>query len=76
MNKVLHHKMADGTKTSSGLWLRNPSFGFFLPCLPRRTPAPPPHTNMKVDNYKLPFPLSFGAQIFGEMVSSETADVK
>ena len=33
-------------------------------------------TDMEADNYKLPSPLAFGAQIFGEMVSSEPAGVK
>ena len=32
--------------------------------------------DMEADNYKLPFPPSFGAQIFGETVSSEPASVK
>ena len=35
----------------------------------------PPPTNMEADNYKLPFPLALGAQIFGEKVSSEPAGV-
>ena len=35
-----------------------------------------PATDMEADNYKLTFSPSFGAQIFGEMVSSEPADVK
>lgn len=65
--------MADETKTSSGLQLRDPSSGFFLPCLLR---ARKPTTDMEADKYKLPFPLSFGAQIFGETVSSEPASVK
>ena len=34
------------------------------------------HTNMEADNDKLPFLLTFRAQIFGEMFSSEPAGVK
>ena len=58
--------MANGMKTSSGLWLRHPSSRFFLPCL---THVGKPATDMEADDYKLPFPFAFSAQIFGEKVS-------
>ena len=33
-------------------------------------------TDMEADNYKLPSPLAFGTQIFGEMVFSEPTRIK
>ena len=33
-------------------------------------------TDMEANNYKLPSPLAFSAQILGEMVSYELASVK
>ena len=65
--------MADGTKRSLDLWLREPSSGFFSPCWP---PKQKPAIDMEADDYKLPYPLAFSAQIFGETVSSEPTGVK
>ena len=45
----------------------------FLPLFAARMKTP---TYMEVDNYKLPSPLAFGAQIFGETVSSDPTSVK
>ena len=64
-------KMAYGAKTDSSLQLSDPSSGSSSFVARMKTP-----TDMEADDYKLPSPLAFGAQIFGEMVSSEPTSVK
>ena len=73
MNKFYIIRWLTGLKQAlvSGLETRLP--GSSCPVCHAHENSP---TNMKADNYKLPFPLAFGAQIFGDTVSSEPAGVK
>ena len=71
-----HQRWLIGLKQTlvSSLETPPPVSSSFVCCA--RENHPPTTTNMEADNYKLPFPLAFGAQTFGETVPSEPAGVK
>ena len=77
MDKV-HQRWLIGLKQTLVSSLETPPLGSSFVCCSMETnpPSPNTHTTMEADTYKLPFLLAFGAQIFGETVSSEPAGVK